>query len=286
MIPFFTYKPSSISEFIGQDLAIEKINSFFSNFKKGKALFLYGPPGVGKTNLIHTYAKENNYELLELNASDARNKKELESFLSKATGQMSLFGTKKIILLDEIDGLSGRKDRGASSAIATYINKSSFPIAITGSNVFDKKFSPIKKSSSIVECKLLSSADIFTILKNTCERTKTSCEDSTLKLIARQSSGDARAALNDLFSFIVVSNSKIEDIGIRNKTELLASALIKVFKSTDPKVVFGSFDEVDEDLDKIFLWVDYNLPKEYTKANDLAKAYDILSLADRFFGRI
>jgi len=30
----------------------------------------------------------------------------------------------------------------------------------------------------------------------------------------------------------------------------------------------------------------WNLPKEYTKAEDLAKAYENLSLADVYFGRI
>ena len=262
------------------------MDSFFSGFKKGTGLFLHGPPGVGKTSSIHAYAKENGYDLLELNASDARNKKELEDFLSKATGQMSLFGTKKIILLDEVDGLSGRKDRGAPSAIINFIKKSTFPIAVTGIDVFDKKFSGLKKVCNVVQYKQLTAGDITTILQDACKRDKVDCELDAIKLVARQASGDARAGLNDLFSFVVVKNTKIDDLGIRKQTEKLATALIKVFKSTDPKVVFGAYDDVDEDLDKIFLWVDQNLPGEYTKGSELAKAYEVLSLADRFYGRI
>jgi replication factor C large subunit len=286
MLPFFAHKPQSMSEFVGQDESLKKIDLFFSGFKKGKGLFLYGPPGVGKTSSIHAYAKEHKYELLELNASDARNKSDLEDFLSKATGQMSLFATKKIILLDEVDGLSGTKDRGATTSIAQYIAKSQFPIVVTGIDVFDKKFSSLKKSCELVEFKQLSPTSITLILQNACSRSKVVCSNESLKLIARQASGDARAGLNDLFSFTVIKNSNIQDLGVRKQTEKIASALIKVFKSTDPEVVFGSFDDVDEDLDKIFLWLDHNIPIEYLRSADLAKAYDVLSLADRFYGRI
>ena len=286
MIPFFAHKPKSMKEFIGQDKAIEKIESFLKNFKKGKGLVLYGPPGTGKTSSIYAYAKENKIELLELNASDGRNKKDLEEFLSKATGQMSLFATKKIILLDEIDGLSGMKDRGATTTIAKFIKKSTFPFIMTGINVFDKKYAPVKKESTMVEFKQLGSNDLVEIMKNSLVETKIDVDESSLKLISRQASGDARAALNDLFTFVMVKNSDVEDLGIRKQTEEIASSLIRVFKSTNPEVVFGAYDNINEDLDKIFLWVDENLPKEYTKGKDLAAAYDVLSLADRFYGRI
>ncbi|MFW5866142.1 MAG: hypothetical protein ACOCU6_03555, partial [Nanoarchaeota archaeon] len=68
--------------------------------------------------------------------------------------------------------------------------------------------------------------------------------------------------------------------------EVLGNVLIRVFKSTDPQVVFGAYDNVNEDLDKIFLWLDENIPHEYTRFSDLYRAYDVLSKADRFFGRI
>ncbi len=286
MDPFFIYKPQSLAEIRGQEKAVKTIQDYFTNFKKGQGLFLYGPPGSGKTASIYAYAKKNNIELLELNASDGRNAKELESFLSKATGQMSLFATKKIILLDEVDGLSGMKDRGAPTTIVKFIKKSIFPIIMTGTNVFDKKFSALKKISQLVPFETLSTNAIVEILQDACTRSKTSCKEEELRAIARHAAGDGRGALNDLFTYLIIKNSSVEDIGIRKQTEELASALIKVFKSRDPDVVFGSFDNVKEDLDKIFLWVDENLPREYTKAKDLNSAFDVLAQADRFFGRI
>ena len=45
------YEPSSGKEVVGQDEALEQIDSFIANFaeQKKKALLLYGPSGSGKT---------------------------------------------------------------------------------------------------------------------------------------------------------------------------------------------------------------------------------------------
>jgi replication factor C large subunit len=166
------------------------------------------------------------------------------------------------------------------------MKSSIFPIVVTGSNIFDKKFAPIKKASILVEFAALSHNNILTVLKKTCVAEKLEVSSDSLKAISRHANGDLRAALNDLFTFVIVANSAVDDLAIRKKTVDITQALIPVFKSTDPNVVFGSFDNVAEDLDKIFLWVDHNLPSEYTKSKDLHNAYEVLSLADRFFGRI
>src|SRR3990167_4126651 len=71
-----------------------------------------------------------------------------------------------------------------------------------------------------------------------------------------------------------------------NKLDTMINALFKVFKTTDPKVAIAAFDNIEEDLDEQLLWLDENLPREYTKAEDLAKAYDKLSKADVFNRRI
>ena len=286
MDPFFTYKPSRLSEFVGQDVAIDRMASFFKSFSKGQGLLLYGPSGVGKTSMVHAFASQEGYDVLELNASDTRNKAGLKEFLSKATGQASLFGKKKIILLDEIDGLAGTKDRGAASEIVKFIKSSTFPIIMTGTNIFDKKFSSLRKSCTKVELSSLRSSDILMVLRQTCERLAIQCDDSSLRAISRNAAGDVRAALNDLFSYVVIAQSGIDTLEVRRQTEALGDVLIKVFKSTDPSVVFGAYDHVDEDLDKVFLWVDENIPREYTNSADLATAFDTLSRADVFFGRI
>ena len=194
MKPFFLQQPR-LDEFEGQEKAIAALTSFFDDFKKGKGLFLYGPPGTGKTSSVYAYAKEHGYDILEVNASDARSKKVLEEFLSKATGQMSLFGKKKIILIDEVDGLSGRKDRGAAGAIASAMKSSQFPIVCTGANVFEKKFSPLKKAAELVEFAELRTTSITAILNRHIKAEKLSLSEDEARTIARNAAGDRKSVV-------------------------------------------------------------------------------------------
>jgi replication factor C subunit 1 len=55
-----------------------------------KALLITGPPGVGKTTSAHLCAKLEGYAVIELNASNIRSKKLLESAIN--TNNTSLDG--------------------------------------------------------------------------------------------------------------------------------------------------------------------------------------------------
>ena len=68
------YRARGFSDVKGQDLAIDKVKIFLKMFPKKKSLVLHGPPGVGKTSLAYAIAFEMDAEVLELNASDFRNK--------------------------------------------------------------------------------------------------------------------------------------------------------------------------------------------------------------------
>ena len=114
------YKPCNLSEVQAHASALAELKLFVENYQKGsKAIILYGPTGVGKTCSVHALAKEFDLEMLEVNASDQRNKAQIEEKIGPAISQMSLFAKKKLILIDEIDGLSGHSDRGGVQAITT-----------------------------------------------------------------------------------------------------------------------------------------------------------------------
>ena len=66
-----------------------------------------------------------------------------------ASKQRSLFASSKIILVDEVDGLSGDSDRGGLQEIERTIEETSFPIILTASNPWDYKFNSLRNSSSI-----------------------------------------------------------------------------------------------------------------------------------------
>ena len=283
------YQPKKIKEVVGQDLAVKSLKNFILNFKKQKkkSALLYGPSGTGKTCSVYALAKDLGSEIYEINASDVRNKEQIEQRVGSVVKQQSLFSKEKIILVDEIDGLSGTKDRGGLQALLKLVQRTTFPIILTAINPWDYKFSSLRSKSNLIEFKPLDYLSIFKILKIICKKEKKTIKDEVLKTLARRVGGDVRAAINDLQSLYEKKKDiSLEDLGERNKVESMINALIRIFKTTDPNIAANAFEDVEENTDQIFLWIDENLPLEYDKPKDLARAYDKLSKADVFRGRI
>lgn len=270
---------------------VVRVKKFLSDFRseKRKALFLYGPPGSCKSSTVYALAKELNLEVIETNASDARTKDKLNAVVGAAMVQQSLFMRGKVILIDEVDGLSGTKDRGAPGEIAKLIDKSAFPVVLTANDAHHSKLKALRKKAVMVEFAPLTTEQIQKVLERICSIENITYEPNQLRTIARRSGGDMRAAINDVQS--VVADGKVDaerfaSIGERNQTEELKSALLKVFKTTDPDIALRAYDSVAENYDKIAPWVEENVPYEYTVAEDLARAFDSISRADIFKRRI
>src|SRR3989338_2496292 len=194
------YIPKTTKEIFGQDESVKKLKNFIVNFSREKknSSLLYGTSGTGKTCSVYAIANEIGYEVIEVNASDFRNAEQINQKVGNAIKQQSLFAKGKLILVDEIDGLSGREDRGGVQAIAKLIGDSSYPIILTATNPFDNKFSSLRSKSNRMEFKQLDYLSIFHILKRICGKEKIKYEENVLKALSRRAGGDARAAINDL----------------------------------------------------------------------------------------
>jgi replication factor C large subunit len=281
------YRASCFADVKGQELAIDKIKVFLKSFPKKKAVVLHGPPGVGKTSLAYAIAFENDAEILELNASDLRNKAKISEIIRPATQQRSLFKKGKIILVDEVDGISAMKDRGGLSELLTLVEKSSFPIIVTANDIWQKKFNLLRRKAEMVQLKDVDYKVVLDILKNVCEKEDCAVSSDVLTSIAIKARGDIRAALNDLQILSKMESPElVKEVGERNKEQSIFSALQYVFKNAQiDDAMIKVFDEVNMPIDEIFLWIEENIPLEY-KGEELARAYDALSLADVFRGRI
>jgi len=287
------YKPKKSSDIIGQDAQVKDIKKKLEEHdksKKKKALLIYGPSGTGKTSTIHALADELGLEIIEVNASDTRNTEGLEQKILPAIRQQSLFSKGKIILIDEVDGISGNSDRGGIPTIIKFIEESPYPIILTANDPWDQKFNSLRQKSVMIEFKALNFLDTLKHLKSICKKEGIEFDDDALINLGRKSQGDLRSALNDLENMSAgknkITKKDVEEGSEREHEETIINALLKVFKTTNPEIALRAYDNVDEDIDKIFLWLDENLPNEYIDVEDRAKAYDNLSLADVYFGRI
>ncbi|MEI7719558.1 MAG: replication factor C large subunit [archaeon] len=280
------YRIACFKDVKGQDLAIDKVKQFLRNFPSKKSLTLHGPPGIGKTSLAYAIAFEYDAEILEMNASDLRNKEKVAGIIGPASQQRSLFKKSKIILVDEVDGISTR-DRGGLTELLGLIEKSAFPIIITANDIWQQKFNLLRQKSELVQLKEIDYKDILHLLQDICLKENVFVSADVLTSIAIKARGDIRASLNDLQMLSKMDEKTImKEAGERNKEISVFNALQYVFKNAqlDTKML-TIYDEVNLSVDDIFLWIEENIPYEY-RGTELAKAFDALSKADVFRGRI
>ncbi|PIY60046.1 hypothetical protein COY95_03860, partial [Candidatus Woesearchaeota archaeon CG_4_10_14_0_8_um_filter_47_5] len=86
------YNPLTTEDLIGQEEPVAALRNFTRTFSSQntrgkKAVILYGPPGCGKTAAAHALAHEDSCEIMELNASDFRNREHIESIVGTASKQ-------------------------------------------------------------------------------------------------------------------------------------------------------------------------------------------------------
>ena len=280
------YRPKKFEDVKGQDLAVAKIKAFVKYFgTRKKALVLHGPPGTGKTTLPYVIANETNSEIFELNASDIRNKAKLQEILRPAIEQKSLSKRGKIILVDEVDGISGYYDRGGIIELVRLIELTTYPVIITANDVWNKKLSLLRKKSELVQLKEIPYNIIKDIMINILREEGQFINQDILTKVAIKAKGDIRAAINDLQTLSKIEEPSIAVLDERNKETDIFNAMRAIFKGKPTNDILKVFDSVNMSLDNIFLWMEENIPVEYSGV-ELARAYNLLSKADVFKGRI
>ncbi len=289
------YRPRNLSEVINQEQAKLKLKQFLMQWHskqkpKIKAVLMYGPAGTGKTALAYALAAEFDMEVIELNASDFRDKRSIDAVIGNAMQQQSLFARKKLIIVDEVEGISGKEDRGGLAELSKFIDKATWPIILISNNPFDKRLFVLRQKCLLLEIKKLDYRSIIKILQRICKHENIKASSDALKRIAVNAKGDARAAINDLQVIAAGKNQlSLDDVNAylelatRDKEETIFNALRLVFKSRYP--VYDAFNNVDAQLDEIQYWIDENITKEY-KGLTLIKAIDALSKANIFLARI
>ncbi len=145
------YRPKNILDLIGNEDARNSFVEWLTKWKKGtKPILLVGPPGIGKTTLANLTAKQFDYDLISLNASDVRSKKNIQEILSPVLGNETIFGT-PMIFIDEVDGIHGRADYGGTEAIIKILKESTVPIVLAANSDLSDKMKSIKKNARVIQ---------------------------------------------------------------------------------------------------------------------------------------
>ncbi len=280
------YRPGSVGGILSQNKAVEATLSFLSQWKPGKALLFYGPPGTGKTLLAETVARERGWMLTALNASDKRNTDAIESQMLESSKNRGLFSKGRLILIDEIDGLSGNSDRGGAQAVIKVIKESKFPVILTANDPYSSKLKSLRRYCKMVKFSKVHALSIAKRLREICESEGISVRGDVLKNLARWSSGDMRSALADLQGISQrreeIGEDDLLSLGYRERKSNVFEILPAVFKSGNPRAARKAIYECDKDPDEIFWWIESNVHSQFRDPSSLAMALDMLSRADLY----
>jgi replication factor C large subunit len=289
------YKPKNKSEYVNNFEALRKLERWLLSQKKipssKKAAFLYGPPGVGKTISVEVLAKEHDFDLIEMNASDWRNRESLEKLAEISSNQSTLYGIRnRILLLDELEGLSSRGDRGSIRAIVNLIKKTSHFLIFAANNAWDPKFSSFRTYCLLIRFKPIPTQSVIRHLRRICTEEEINVEDKVLHSIAKLSKGDLRSAVTDLQIITqgqpYVTDDDVKWLTPRDRQKAIFDVLRLIFTSKNYLDVRRAIDMVDTNHEMLFEWIYENLPRQVMDKKDLFKGMEALARADIFMNRI
>jgi len=144
------------------------IKNILTNFEKNKknlsikrGIYIYGAPGSGKTHFINKLLQELNYDIINYDAGDIRNKSIIDTITHNNmtdTNVLSILNKKKrhlAIIMDEIDGMNNGDKGGINSLIKIIRPKKTkkqkleqiayIPIICIGDYHIDKKINELIK---------------------------------------------------------------------------------------------------------------------------------------------
>ncbi len=283
------YDVESLDDILGNEQAIARMRRFCSDVNKGirrEPLLVFGPAGTGKSMSVHLLAKENTWNVVELNASDYRDKDTIENRLISAATSRPLLGKRNLILLDEIDELASRFDKGAGSAITNLINQTKNPIIFIANDIWDKSVIFLRGRTETIEFKRLAPDTVHKVLSNLCGRFSIRGNATSIQMISNRANGDARSAINDMSAIIDAEDEDtMEVVGLRDRKIDIFNTLDKIFLTNTLSSSLRAIMGTDIENDMLIKWIDENIPRKYSDSVELRAAFDSLAYASMFYTR-
>lgn len=288
------YRPRKLREILGQTQAVQQVAAWANSWSKGRpakrALLLYGPPGTGKSVAAEALARDYGWDFIEMNASDKRTMGEINRVAGAASTAGTLLGGaggKRLIVLEEADNIHGTYDRGGYKALRELVAQTRNPVVLIANDQYSIPWE-IRAACFTVNFRRLTKEAVVQRLQHVSKEEGMEAEPGALSLIAGESNGDMRAAIQDLQTAGFGRKRLTEQEAVphlRDRERGVFDMIGGLLRIRTAKEAREFFREVDVPPDEALDWIAENVPRMVTDPAALAAVYDRISRAEIFLGR-
>ena len=227
----------NFNDILNRNSEINQFKNWLDEFEKNKSekniqrgIYLYGSPGSGKTFFVKDLLQRYNYDIINYDAGDIRNKNVIENITKQnmsSVNVLSMFKKERkriVVIMDEIDGMNNGDKGGINTLIKLIRPKKTkkqkleeftiCPIICIGSYHIDKKIRELMKVCYTIELKKPTNLQIQKIVEQ-----KLNVLPSDIQYLIENINGDLRK-LNNLFTIIEKDKTDFVINNLSNKEVL------------------------------------------------------------------
>lgn len=246
----------NLNKILGRESLETQLINYLNYFEENKhdlltkrGIYIYGNPGVGKTEFVKTILKNKNYDIISFDAGDVRNKSAVDKITKHNMSDkniMNLFykKNKKIaIVMDEIDGMNSGDKGGINSLIKLMRPKKTRrqkkeditlnPIICIGNYHIDKKIKEIRKTIDCIEIKTPTTSQVKQILSKIL-KSSSILKNKKGEILSKYINGDLRKLkfideiqdIKSLFENEAQINNLFQSVDYNDDTKIITKKLL------------------------------------------------------------